>query len=335
MLIKSKRSIAFLLFFHSVLLLAQPSSEQVVYYANLIQKDDLSGYLKQLASDKFQGRETGEYGQKVAAAYIASNFKSIGLKPLIHDTSFLQSYLIDSLVNKVDYKYGENVIACIEGSDKKDEVVVFSAHYDHLGIKEGLIYYGADDDGSGTASIIELAKVFQQAKKEGHGPRRTLLFIAFSGEEEGLLGSDYYIHNPVFSLSNTMVDLNIDMIGRIDEKHKKNPSYLYIIGSDKLSSDLHRINERANAVYCKLKLDYTYNSRRDPNHFYYRSDHYNFARNNIPVIFYFNGVHKDYHKPTDTVDKIDFDRMQERVRLVFYTAWELANREERIKLNDQ
>ncbi|MFZ9956758.1 MAG: M28 family peptidase [Flavobacteriales bacterium] len=225
---------------------------------------------------------------------------------------------------------GENVLGFVEGSDLKNEVVVVSAHYDHLGKDGEKIYYGADDNASGTSAIIAVAKAFAQAKKEGNGPRRSILFISFSGEEMGLLGSSYYSEHPVFPLENTVADLNIDMIGRIDNKHDTNPNYIYLIGSDKLSSDLHNISDSTNRMYSKLDLDYTFNDPNDPNQFYYRSDHYNFAKHNIPVIFYFNGVHEDYHRTTDTVDKINFDKVEKISKLVFFTAWELANRDKRI-----
>ena len=234
---------------------------------------------------------------------------------------------------KSDQLEAENVLGYVEGTDLKDELIIITAHYDHLGVSEGKIFYGADDDGSGTSAVMELARAFSLAKKEGKGPRRSVLFMPVSGEEKGLLGSEYYSSNPVFPLANTVADLNIDMIGRLDEKHKDNPDYIYIIGSDKLSTQLHKINETANKTYLNLELDYTYNSPSDPNRYYYRSDHYNFAKNNIPVIFYFNGVHADYHKSTDTVDKINFAKMEKITRLVFFTAWDLVNRDERIKVD--
>lgn len=232
--------------------------------------------------------------------------------------------------NQAEKITSENVLGYIEGSDLKDELLVISAHYDHLGKDGNMIFNGADDDGSGTSAILNIAKAFATAKKEGHGPRRSVLCIAFSGEEKGLLGSDYYTDHPEFPLKNTVCDLNIDMIGRVDEKYKGDPNYIYVIGSDKLSSDLHSINETMNKLYCNLKLDYTYNDEQDKNRYYYRSDHYNFAKNGIPVIFYFNGVHADYHKETDEVQKIDFNKMEKITRLVFFTAWEIVNRDKRI-----
>jgi hypothetical protein len=228
----------------------------------------------------------------------------------------------------------ENVIGFLEGTDKKDEIIVISAHYDHIGISaDGKVNNGADDDGSGTTAVLELAEAFGLGKSYGLVPRRSILFVTVTGEEKGLYGSRYYTENPAFPLKNTVADLNIDMIGRIDKAHQGNADYIYLIGSDKLSSELHKISEDMNAKHTKLQLDYTYNDEKDPNRFYYRSDHYNFAKNGIPVIFYFNGVHEDYHQPTDDVEKINFKKMEKITRLVFYTAWELANREERIKVD--
>ncbi|HEX8548101.1 MAG TPA: M28 family peptidase, partial [Cytophagaceae bacterium] len=154
-----------------------------------------------------------------------------------------------------------------------------------------------------------------------------------TAEEKGLMGSEYYTDHPIFPLDKTVTDLNIDMIGRLDEAHNTNENYVYVIGSDRLSTELHAINEKANQTYTGLELDYTFNATNDPNRFYYRSDHYNFAKNNIPVIFYFSGVHEDYHQPTDTVDKINFNKMEKITRLVFHTAWELANREKKIEVD--
>ena len=224
----------------------------------------------------------------------------------------------DSLVNT------ENILGYVRGSEKPEECVIISAHYDHVGIREGDIYRGADDNASGTAALMELAEAFSQAPD----PRRSILFIAFTGEEKGLFGSEYYVNHPVFPLSQTLADLNIDMIGRTDSRHPADTGYVYIIGSDKISRELHEISERTNREHTRLVFDYTYNYETDPNRFYYRSDHYNFAKNNIPVIFYFTGVHEDYHKPTDTPDKIRYDRMVTITKLIFYTAWEIANRDD-------
>jgi hypothetical protein len=228
----------------------------------------------------------------------------------------------------------ENVLGFLEGTDKKDEVIVITAHYDHIGKSEkgsgDLINNGADDDGSGTVAVMELAGAFAQAKKDGVGPRRSILFMLVTGEEKGLLGSEYYTNHPVFPLEKTVVNLNMDMIGRRDSKYKADNNYIYVIGSDRLSTELHKLNERINNTYTKLNFDYVYNDENHPERLYYRSDHWNFAKNNIPVIFYFDGIHEDYHKPSDEVSKIEFDILTKRAQCVFYTAWEIANREERI-----
>lgn len=228
----------------------------------------------------------------------------------------------------------DNVLGYLEGTDKKDELVVITAHYDHIGKRSGgtgdLINNGADDDGSGTVSVMQLAKAFAAAKKEGKGPRRSMLFMLVTGEEKGLLGSDYYTQHPVFPLEKTVVDLNIDMVGRRDPQHKDSAPYVYVIGSDKLSTELHNINENQNKAYTNLIFDYTYNDQNHPDRLYYRSDHWNFAKNNIPIIFYFDGIHEDYHQPSDEVSKIEFDLLAKRAQCVFYTAWDIANREGRL-----
>jgi hypothetical protein len=237
-------------------------------------------------------------------------------------------------VTSVDAK-AVDVLGYMPGTDLKDEVLVFSAHYDHLGLTtsgEDKVYNGADDDGSGTTGILEIAQAFAQAKKDGHGPRRSILFLANVGEEKGLLGSEYYTSHPVFPLEKTITDLNIDMIGRVGFEHigkMDSLNYVYVIGSSMLSSDLHKIGEKANTTYTNLVLDYKYDDLADPNRFYYRSDHYNFAKHNVPIIFYFDGVHADYHKPSDEVSKINFPTLAKRAQLVFYTGWDLANRDKR------
>ena len=227
-----------------------------------------------------------------------------------------------------------NVVGIIEGTDKKDEYVFITAHYDHLGIRDGKIYYGADDDGSGTCSVIEMARSFAKATAEGHRPRRTIVFMAFSGEEKGLWGSEYYSDNPFFPLDKSTVNLNIDMVGRIDTERIKDDTlnYVYVIGHDKLSSDLQVINEGVNNKYTNLVLDYKFDDPNDQNRIYFRSDHYNFARKGVPILFFYDGMLKaDYHKPTDTVDKINWDLYEKRTRMIFHTAWEIANREEMLK----
>ncbi|MDC1266267.1 M28 family peptidase, partial [Flavobacteriaceae bacterium] len=229
----------------------------------------------------------------------------------------------------------ENVAAMIKGSEKPDEYIILSAHLDHVGMHDGEVFNGADDDGSGTVAILEIAEAFKAAQENGQGPKRSVIFLHVTGEEKGLLGSQYYTdYDPIVPLAQTVSNLNIDMIGRTDPKRiegKRN--YIYLIGSDKLSTDLHKLSEEMNTKYTNIELDYTYNDENDPNRFYYRSDHYNFAKNNIPIIFYFNGTHADYHKATDTPDKIEYDLLENRTRLVFHTAWELANREDAVRVD--
>ncbi|MEJ0031659.1 MAG: M28 family peptidase [Bacteroidota bacterium] len=232
----------------------------------------------------------------------------------------------------------ENVMGYLEGTDKKDEVLLITAHYDHIGVANGTggdwVNNGADDDGSGTVSVLQLATAFTQAKKDGHGTRRSILFMTVAAEELGLYGSEYYTDtNPVIPLEKTVADLNIDMVGRWDPQHAGKAPYVYVIGADKLSSELQEISVRNNEKYTKLEFDYTYNDENHPSNLYHRSDHWNFAKHRVPIIFYFDGIHEDYHKPSDEVSKIDFDLLAKRGQCVFYTAWEIANRDGRLKVD--
>lgn len=254
--------------------------------------------------------------------------KAARRKPIVADMS--------CTLNKTETKLtSSNILAFIPGSDPilSNEVVVITAHYDHIGISDGVVYNGADDDGTGTVALLEIAEAFMAAKKEGNAPRRSILIMPVSGEEKGLLGSLYYSNHPVIPLDKTISDLNIDMIGRNDIAHEQNSNYIYIIGSDMISTDLHKANEAANSKYTHLNLDYKFNNKTDPNQFYYRSDHYNFAKNDIPSIFYFSGVHDDYHQPTDDIEKINFTKVEKVARLVFHTAWILSNETKRPALN--
>lgn len=239
------------------------------------------------------------------------------------------------MTKNISYMDGYNVLGFIEGSDPKlkEEIVVVSAHFDHLGKRGDSVYNGADDNGSGTTTILEIAEAFKKAESEGQGPRRSILFLWVTGEEKGLLGSSFYADSPVYPLENTMVDINVDMVGRVDEKYKDNPNYIYVIGSDRLSSRLHQDNEEVNQKYSHLVLDYQYNDEDDPNRYYYRSDHYNFASRGIPAIFFFNGTHEDYHQITDTVDKINFEKMARVGRHIFHLAWRVANQDEKITVD--
>lgn len=240
---------------------------------------------------------------------------------------------VEASLHKVtEYSYIPNVVGYLPGKDPelRHELLVLSAHFDHLGTDGTEIYNGADDDGSGVSSILEIGRIISELSRENEElPRRSLLILFANAEEKGLVGSAYYTDHPIFPLENTITNLNVDMIGRRDEHHQDNPYYVYIIGSDKLSRDLHDINELVNDELTNLELDYRYNDDADPNRFYYRSDHYNFAKNDVPVIFYFTGVHEDYHQPTDTVEKIEFGKMITITKLIFGTAWELLNNDQR------
>lgn len=303
-------------------------------YAETITTKELKEMLYTYASDEFEGRKTGEVGQKKAIEFIKQHYIDNGIASPIAEGDYFQEIPVEYFKGRAD-SASENVIAYIKGSEKPDEVLVISAHLDHIGVsKNGEINNGADDDGSGTVAILEIAEAFKAAEKDGFAPKRSIAFLHVTAEEIGLFGSRYYTdEDPIFPLENTIANLNIDMIGRVDGKHEGKPNYLYLIGSDRLSTELHKVSDSINKATLNLDFDYTFNEKNDPNRFYYRSDHYNFAKHNIPVIFYFNGAHADYHKPSDTPEKINYGFLEARTRLIFYTAWELANREERIKLD--
>lgn len=295
-----------------------------------ITSEELKTHLYIVASDEMEGRETGSEGQKKAGRYLIQQYQKMGISPPKSMENYYQIVPKEALSGRRgNLPESENILAFVEGTEKPEEVIVISAHYDHVGMSKGEIYNGADDDGSGTVALLEIAEAFQKAKKSGAGPKRSILFLHVTGEEHGLLGSKYYAENPIFPLANTVVNLNIDMIGRCDPANC-GKDYVYVIGSEMLSTDLKKISENANATTTKLDLNYKYDDPNDKDRLYYRSDHYNFAKNGIPVIFYFDGIHEDYHKPTDTADKIDYVALKKRTQLVFATAWELANREERI-----
>ena len=313
------------------IIIAQP--ERVIEYANTITSNELKVHLYKFASAEFQGRKVGSPGQKLASNYLKDFYISQNIPSPISKTDYFQDISKQELDNK--YNGSENVVAFIQGSEKPNEILIVSAHLDHEGMDEdGNIYYGADDDGSGTVALLEMAQAFNLAKNEGYGPKRSVLFLHLTAEEDGLHGSRYYVNNPIFPLENTISNLNIDMIGRVDKAHTDNPNYVYVIGADRLSTELHYISEKMNSTFFNLDLDYRYNDENDHNRYYFRSDHYNFATKNIPVIFYFNGEHEDYHKITDTPDKINYPLLETRTRLIFTTAWQLANQENRLTLKE-
>ena len=304
----------------------------VVKYANTITSQELKTHLYKFSSEEFQGRKAGEIGQKLASEFLQSYYQNQNISAPIGLDNYYQTIPSNFLPD--DINSSENVLAFIKGSEKPEEVIIISAHLDHLGISEdGKIYRGADDDGSGTVALMEMAQAFNIAKNEGNGPKRRILFLHLTAEEIGKQGSAYYIKQPVFPLENTVANLNIDMIGRVDDKHKNNKNYIYLIGSDRLSKELHYLSEKVNNTYFNINIDYKYNAEGERNGYFTRSDHYNFALQDIPVIFYFNGEHEDYHKTSDTPDKIDYPLLEKRTKLIFTTAWEIANKEHRLVLD--
>lgn len=318
-----------------------------------VMPENLKSYLQseQMVMKTKENIERANRSQEIPVIYIGTNVANQLLKSSKITIEALKKEIADSgkpasreipvavtaSAKKIETKVRtENVLGFLEGTDPrlKEEVLVITAHYDHIGITPNVkgddkINNGADDDGSGTTGVLMLAEAFVKAKKAGKGPKRSILFMTVSGEEKGLLGSEWYSEYPIFPLKNTIANLNIDMIGRGDIAHASDNNFVYIIGSNMLSTDLDRIGKKANSDYVKMNLDERYNNRTDPNRFYYRSDHYNFAKHGIPVIFYFNGVHDDYHQPGDEISKIDFPMLAKRAKLVYFTAWELANRAKR------
>ena len=337
------------IFFFTLILLKSLNSYSQLEHANkfakTITEKDLKKHLYIYASDEFEGRNTGSKGQKKAVEYLRNFYIQNDIKPGDPDKDYFQKMTLNISRGNEGKVDSENVIAIIEGTEKPDEYLILTAHLDHVGygrtgsrlrksyvgeIKDR-IHNGADDDGSGTVAMLEIAQAFKQASKKGKGPKRSIIFLHVTGEEKGLLGSAYYSDNPIYPLSKTVANLNLDMIGRIDPTRKGDKrEYIYIIGSDHDSQDLHNISEQTNLQTVNIDLDYRYNAKDDPQRFYYRSDHYNFAKKGIPIIFYFSGTHEDYHLPSDTPDKINYDLLELRSKLIFYTAWNIANRDQRV-----
>lgn len=322
---------------------SEQSSRSLFQKINLLPKYDAAGLLiisngfpRKIFKAKGNMYNTKTTNGSLPVFFISQNLADAILASHVDSTTTQKDYTTSfniSINKTTENLQSTDVIGVLPGTDKKSEYVFVTGHYDHLGKHDSVIYYGADDDGSGTTSVLEIAQAFAAARDKGIRPRRTMVFMTVSGEEKGLWGSKYYTDHPVFPLDSTSVDLNIDMVGRRDPERTYGDStnYVYTIGEDKLSSELMHISDSVNNTYTHLELDRKFNDPHDPNRFYYRSDHYNFASKGVPIIFYFNGTHADYHRPTDTVDKINFDEMAKRVKLVFYTAWAMANRDTMLK----
>lgn len=238
----------------------------------------------------------------------------------------------------------ENVVAFFEGGDPelKEEVIVLSAHYDHLGItmpddNGDMINNGADDDGSGTAALLAIAQTLQRAAIDGFKPDRSILFLHVTGEEKGLLGSRYYSDHPLIPIDQTVANLNADMIGRstTDRAESGKTDYVFLIGGEIISSTLDSLIQVANTSTVNMDLDPRYNDLTDPNQFYRRSDHWNFGRFGIPFVFYFTGVHEDYHQPSDEIEKIDFPKLTRVTKLIYSSMIEIANHPERPAVDNE
>ena len=243
-----------------------------------------------------------------------------------------------NIVSSTAFSSARNVVAIVPGSDERlsAEYVAYGAHIDHFGIGSAggdRIFNGADDDGSGTVSILEIAHAYLSGRR----PKRSSLFVWHVGEEKGLIGSAFFTAHPTVNLSNVITQLNIDMIGRSRKPDDRNPANnllsganeIYVVGSTKMSSDLQRISESVNRSYLNLTFNYRYDDPRDTDRVFYRSDHYNYALKGIPIIFYFDGAHEDYHRVSDEVSKIDFEKMSRIARTIYATGWALANADTR------
>lgn len=305
--------------------IAYSDISSVETYISTITEEDLKSHVYEISSDKYAGRKTGEAGHNEVCDYIRGYYKSLNIKAPDSHSDYFQIVPKSALPDNINAS--QNVIAYIEGTDYPDQYVYIVAHSDHEGVIDGQIYPGADDNGSGTAAIFEMAQAFKMASNSGYGPKRSIVFLHVTAEEIGLHGSLYYTNNPVFPIENTVSTLNIDMIGRTDKRHENNQDYIYVIGSDRESTELNYIIQEANSNFVNLELDYKYDELRDSNRYFYRSDHYNFALKGIPVTFFFNGEHEDYTKPTDTADKINYPLLAKRTKLIFATAWYIANSE--------
>ena len=241
----------------------------------------------------------------------------------------------------------QNVVAIWEGGDPKlkSEMVAIGAHYDHVGTNpnargDDKIWNGADDDGSGTVAVLSIAEALAKAPKR---PRRSVLFVWHAGEEKGLWGSQYFNKYPTVDITKVVAQLNIDMIGRSKKPDDTNPknkelsgeNEIYVIGSEMMSSTLGAVTKETNGGYLDLSYNYKYDDPKDPNRFFFRSDHFNYAVNGIPIVFWFDGVHEDYHQPGDSPDKIDYVKMEKVVRTIFLTLWEVTDLKDRPAVDKQ
>jgi len=338
-----------------------PCLSQSAVHRLIVSDSLLRAHVYNLAADSLQGRRTGTIGQHRAAAYCQRALRATHLAPIFKldsvrtsyrqtfpilftsvatfgnrpagsarqaPTTYPQAELADGPLSRQDSSralFGINLGGLLPGLDLRKEIIVVSAHYDHIGASGGLIYHGADDNASGTAAVLGVAALFDSLAQTGLHSRRTVLFVLFSGEENGLLGSAYFVAHPPASLAQFVCALNADMVGRVDNAHRRAPDYCYVL-TDTNGSNLKKTVEQVNAQTVQLALNQDgYNTNEDPEQFFRRSDQYNFARLGIPVLFFTNGSHSDYHRPTDTAKRIRYDVLQKRATLLFQTVWALAN----------
>lgn len=335
------------------LLIMGLDEEQFVNQATRLQGDFGSSNGLQLSYLKKDGEFSGAIN-RVAPSMAATLLQVRSQEELAameakikENPTYFEPRIINTTVTHDPKKHDEqvnakNVVAFIEGTDStlKNEVIVVSAHFDHVGIGRpdstgDSIYNGADDDGSGTVGVLHVAQALKSAQLAGAEIKRSVLFLHVSGEEKGLLGSRYYSDHPIFDVDNTIANINIDMIGRLDNEHANEPDYVYVIGGKLISSGLNATLQEANTMSVNIDLSDRYNDLEDPNQFYRRSDHWNFGRLGVPFVFLFNGTHADYHRPSDEVDKINFDALTKRTKLIFMTTALLANSDDRPEVDNQ
>lgn len=320
-------------------LMSNPSNMALEYLSNEQRSAGFPKGVMQISPDKAQYLLSPEGDQSLFDIRENLIRNMTGFRA--HSTTFSLDY---TPFDGPGYIESENVVSFFEGSDPnlKDEVLVLVAHYDHLGITQpdetgDMINNGADDNGSGTVALMSIANAFHAASLEGHRPKRSVLFLHVSAEEIGLLGSRYYSDHPIVPIEQTVAAFNADMIGRSDPVNieKGDTDYVYLIGGEIISSELDSLVQVANKQSVNMRLDRKYNDLEDRNQFYRRSDHWNFGRLEVPFVFFFTGVHDDYHSPSDTVHKIDFTKLSQVAQLIFNSSLEVLNYDGRPQVDNE
>ncbi len=310
-----------------------------------VSERELMSHLSFLASDAVQGREAGSPYEKVAATYLIAHHQRCGNPPLLK-SGYVHAFPLrrvkpapqssenlkknpkkkeknsESAWVVYDTLMAWNVLAYRPGAVYPGQYVILSAHYDHLGVNSrGEVYNGADDNGSGTAVLLEAARILSLLPP----PRRTIVFFHTGAEEKGLIGAFRFVRDSLLPVDSVLAVLNVDMLGRTDTAHKPGENYLYAIGPAYTTPRLREIHEAVNALCCGWQFDYRYDDKNHPDRLFYRSDHYAFAQKGVPAVFYFGGLHPDYHQPTDDIEKIEPARLRRAAILLAALAWTLAN----------